>query len=293
MEQLRSTQQEAAEDVFFGQVVMIWARWFLIAAGVMLTLWVTQKPSELAVAIVPVVVLVAVNFYLHGRYLIERPANPKLIAAVGLVDLGVITAAVLFWPGGKGIFSPFFVLYFPVILAFAFVMPRKITLVFTTVALVAYVGTSLLAESIYGPEHLSPRIYGTAYDLTIAAVPIPEVPAAPSAASEEAAKAHEAALAAVAAAKEQAKAIGAKNARKAVGGYSLAGGSIDTLKVLLMRLITLAAMGGLGTYYWRIQRDRRRASAESHSNQVDAPVSGGIRGERDLVASGVQTSPVA
>jgi hypothetical protein len=33
------------------------------------------------------------------------------------------------------------------------------------------------------------------------------------------------------------------------------------LETLVMRLITLASMGGLGTYYWRIQRDRRRASA--------------------------------
>ena len=176
MQQLRSTQQEAAEDVFFGQVVMIWARWFVIAAGVMLTLWVTQDPNALAIAIVPVVVLVAVNFYLHGRYLTERPANPNLIAAVGLVDLGVITAAVLFWPGGKGIFSPFFVLYFPVILAFAFVMPRKTTLVFTAVALAAYVGTILVAESTYERKELSPRLYNTVYAMTVAAIPIPAVP---------------------------------------------------------------------------------------------------------------------
>jgi hypothetical protein len=32
------------------------------------------------------------------------------------------------------------------------------------------------------------------------------------------------------------------------------------VKSLLLRLATMAAMGGLGTFYWRIQRDRRRAA---------------------------------
>ena len=35
---------------------------------------------------------------------------------------------------------------------------------------------------------------------------------------------------------------------------------IQLVKVLLVRLLTLAAVGGLGTYYWRIQRSRRRAA---------------------------------
>ena len=33
MEGIRSPEQEAAEDVFFGQSVIIWARWFVILAG--------------------------------------------------------------------------------------------------------------------------------------------------------------------------------------------------------------------------------------------------------------------
>lgn len=33
------------------------------------------------------------NFYLHGRYLMERPANQALIMAAGLLDLSIITAS--------------------------------------------------------------------------------------------------------------------------------------------------------------------------------------------------------
>jgi hypothetical protein len=108
--------KEAAEDVFFGQVVIIWARWFLIVAGTVLALWTTQKSSELAVAVVPIAALMAMNFYLHGRYLTERPSNELQIAAASLLDLFVITCLVRFWHGpdvGSGLASPFVVFYYP------------------------------------------------------------------------------------------------------------------------------------------------------------------------------------
>jgi hypothetical protein len=37
--------------------------------------------------------------------------------------------------------------------------------------------------------------------------------------------------------------------------------SSEGAEQVVLRLITLGAMGGLGTFYWRIQRDRRRAAA--------------------------------
>jgi len=44
----RTLEQEAAEDVFFGQVVMIWARWFLIVAGAVFFLWTGARSTQLA-----------------------------------------------------------------------------------------------------------------------------------------------------------------------------------------------------------------------------------------------------
>ena len=43
------------------------------------------------------------------------------------------------------------------------------------------------------------------------------------------------------------------------GACLLVGGPDFDVETLVARLITLGAMGGLGTYYWRIQRNRRRA----------------------------------
>jgi hypothetical protein len=179
-------RRETAEDVYFGQVVILWARWFFIAAAAVLALATTDDSTRLAVAVVPVVALMAMNFALHGRTFVGRPANRRLIAAASLVDLVAITAIVAFWHDGgigTGIASPFFVFYYPLLLAFAFVQPRRLSAAYTALAVVAY---------------------------TAACAP-----------------------------------------------------GVDTaleLKAMVLRVVTLAAMGALGTFYWRIQRDRRRAS---------------------------------
>ena len=199
MRELRSVKQEASEDIFFGQVVINWARWFIIVAGALLVLWSAGSPAELVIGIIPVVALMALNFYLHGRQLAERPAKPALIALASILDLAVITVVVLFWPdqAHRGLGSPFFIMFYPVVLAFAFVMPRGIAVGYTLAALVAYAGACLL---------VGVPVVGDTADIT----------------------------------------------------YTSIIGQTGAVKVLVARLITLGAMGGLGTYYWRIQRDRRR-----------------------------------
>jgi len=180
---------EAAEDVFFGQVVLIWARWFLIAAAAVFFLWTAHGSRELALDVLPIVGLMAVNFYLHGRSFLERPCNTLLITAASIVDAALISAIVLLWhgaTGGTGLASPFFVLYYPVLLAFAFVLPRLLTVAYTAATAAVY-----------------------------AAICVGDVT------------------------------------------------SLTSAKVLVLRLTTMAAMGGLGTFYWRIQRDRRQQAARA------------------------------
>jgi hypothetical protein len=177
--------REAAEDVFFGQVVMIWARWAVIAVAAILFLWSAGDVGQLTGRVVLLVCLMAVNFFLHGRLLVERPANRALILLATLADLALIDAGVLVW--GGGLRSQLYVLLYPVLLAFALVFPPRLTALVTTLAIAAYAGTIALA----GPAWL---------------------------------------------------------------------GDVQEVKEVFVRLLTLAAMGGLGTYYWRIQRRRRRAA---------------------------------
>lgn len=184
----RVTQQESAEDVFFGQVVILAARYFLIVGLLVVQLTVLQDSVEMAIAVVPVVAFLAMNFYLHARYLTGQPANLRLIALTSLIDLLLVTFIVVVGPGKTGAESPFFVLYYPLILAFAFVVPRRIEIAYTGAA-VLLLATAVL---IINPSTLTNPIL---------------------------------------------------------------------MKALVLRLITLAACGGIANYYWRTLRARRHEAA--------------------------------
>lgn len=187
MQEIRTPAQEAAEDVFFGQIVMIWARWFIIAVGAVLVIWSANEARTLTLTIVPVVALMVINFYLHGRYLMEQPANRYLIGIAAALDLAIVSVIVLLGVLGKpGLNSQLFVLYYPVILGFGLVFRPRFTVIYTVATLVAY---------------------------TLACV-----------------------------------------------GYMSFNPADPDLKALVLRLITLAAMAGLSTYYWRILRNRRRTA---------------------------------
>lgn len=186
MNEIRSPEQEAAEDIFFGQLVIIWARWFVIAAGVVLVIWSASDLARLTAGILLVVALMIMNFFLHGAYTLERPQNRGVVTVVSLLDLAIVTAIVLFFQGSGGFASPFFVFYYPLVVAFALVFPRRVAAGYIAATIVAY----LLVSTFVGP--------------------------------------------------------------------SLA--SAGEVKTLILRAITLASVGGLATYYWRVQRDRRRAA---------------------------------
>jgi hypothetical protein len=201
MPTVRTPAQEAAEDIFFGQIVIIWARWFFILAGAILALWSSATISELTLAVVFIVALMGINFLVHGRYLLEKPANRLLILVTALLDLVVITLLVLTWRGQGGLQSQFFIFYYPLLLAFALVFPPKATLSFTALTLGAYSLACFTSDP----------------------------------------------------------------------AFFVAEGA---LKLFAMRVITLAATGGLGTYYWRVQRSQRRALANRPSplpRVMDAP----------------------
>jgi hypothetical protein len=186
-------RRESAEDVFYGQVVINWARWFVIAAGVILVMTLTSTPAELTVGIIPIVGLMVVNFYLHGRRLAQNPANRGLIAISSMLDLALITTVIAIGPAPAeaGLGSQFYVAYFPVIAAFGFVMPRRMTVVYTLVAMIAYVVTTLVVNT-----------------------------------------------------------------------QILSGSDVSWIdfEALVTRLIGMAAVGGLASFFWRVQRNRRRAA---------------------------------
>jgi hypothetical protein len=84
--------REAAQDLFWGQSATLWARWAMIAGGALLILSRADTTERLAIGVLPVVLLLISNFYLHGRYLLERPANAVLTLLATSLDLFAMVA---------------------------------------------------------------------------------------------------------------------------------------------------------------------------------------------------------
>jgi hypothetical protein len=183
LREVRTAKQAEQEDLFFGQSVILWARWSVIVAGTVLVLWTSTNVALLTQTIPFFLALMAINFFLHGRYVMGSPLNRIAVTIASVVDLILITAIVVLWPGSRGLQNQFFVLYLPVVFAFALVFTRKVEAAYTVLAILMYTGACVLTGTV-------------PFDL----------------------------------------------------------GNDD--KNLVMRLIVIAAMGFLGNYYFRIQRDR-------------------------------------
>jgi len=136
--EVRSVDQADQEDLFFGQTVLLWARWSVIVAGIVLVLWTSNSIAYLSATVPFFLALMAVNFFLHGRYVTGNPLNRTVVMVASAIDLILITAIVTFWPGQHGLHNQFFVLYLPVVFAFALVFTRRIEIAYTGLAMLAY-----------------------------------------------------------------------------------------------------------------------------------------------------------
>jgi hypothetical protein len=71
-----------------------------------------------------------------------------MVVAASAIDVVLITAIVIFWPGHHGLDNQFFVLYFPVVFAFALVFTRRVEVVYTVVTMVAYAAACFLTGTV-------------------------------------------------------------------------------------------------------------------------------------------------
>jgi hypothetical protein len=133
-----SRRIEAQEDLFYGQIVCMSARWFLIVGALFLTIYRATSVAEMQMGLIPLLIIIGGNFFLQARYMMKLPANALLLQVASVVDLGVISVIVI---SGN---PEFFVFYYPVALAFALVFVRRLTLVFTGALGVTYVLLSVL-----------------------------------------------------------------------------------------------------------------------------------------------------
>ena len=133
-----SARIAAQEDIFYGQIVCITARWCVIAGSIFLALYRANDIASMERGLIPLLILVAANFFLQARYMMRLPANALLLRVGSFIDLAVITVLVV---TGH---PDFFVFYYPVALAYALVFVRRLTLIFTAVLGIVYTVVSLL-----------------------------------------------------------------------------------------------------------------------------------------------------
>lgn len=133
-----SARIEAQEDIFYGQIVCIAARWCVIAGAIFLALYHANNVASMERALLPLLILVAANFFLQARYMMRLPANALLLRVGSFFDLAVIIVLII---AGN---ADFYVFFYPVALAYALVFVRKLTLIFTAVLAIAYTAVSLL-----------------------------------------------------------------------------------------------------------------------------------------------------
>ena len=133
-----SSRIEAQEDIFYGQIVCLAARWCVIAGAIFLALYHANDVASMEKALIPLLILVAANFFLQARYVMRLPANALLLHVGSFFDLAVITVLIITHH------PDLFVFYYPVALAYALVFVRKLTLIFTAVLGIGYTTVSLL-----------------------------------------------------------------------------------------------------------------------------------------------------
>lgn len=189
-----TSADEQVEDIFYGQITIIGARWFLIVGMLLVTLWGAQDVKDVQLKILPIIALIALNFYVHGRYMMEQPAGRVLIWLSSLLDVLIISVVIsLGMPRAQfGLENPFFIFYYPVLLGFALVFAREVASIGILVTCTIYAGICVVA--------------GLGGD----------------------------------------------------GAYNL-----------VIRLVTLATTGIVGTMYWRIQREGRRRAQRAWGAQPE------------------------
>ncbi len=124
-----------SEDLFYGQTVIVWARWILIGTGLVLSFW---NPRELFVLQIQLAVLIALafgNFYLHVQLLRGHPSIDSVVYGASAADLTVVTALVVVQNGFP---SPVFIFYFAAVLGFSVAFPTRLTAIYAATGIAVY-----------------------------------------------------------------------------------------------------------------------------------------------------------
>src|SRR5438105_14573427 len=90
--EVRTAKQAEEEDVFFGQTVIMWARWSVIVAGIALVLWTSTNVALLTQTMPFFLVLIALNFFLPAPFVIGSALNRTVATVASSIDIVLLQA---------------------------------------------------------------------------------------------------------------------------------------------------------------------------------------------------------
>jgi hypothetical protein len=132
---VKPSADRSIDDLAHGQVVLVTARWILVATSLFLTLWNPGPLPALRLQITFMLLLAFANFYLNLELFRKRPLLKAVVYGASAADLLVITLYVL---SQGGFVSNAFIFYFPALLAMSVAFPGVLTALFSGSAIGFY-----------------------------------------------------------------------------------------------------------------------------------------------------------
>ena len=134
------TSPEALRELADGQLVIIIARWVLVASGLLLAIWSPGDINDLRLQIAVLLLAAVSNFFLHAHVLRHQETLPNIVYLSSAADLAIISILVA---SQGGFNSNLFVFYFPAIAALSLTFPRDITIFLASCGIGMYALISL------------------------------------------------------------------------------------------------------------------------------------------------------
>jgi len=124
-----------SDDLRYGQIVIVAARWMLVLSAFVLLLYRSDKINELVFGVVGLLGIAVANFWLHTKILRKQCVEPEWVYLASAADIAVIS--LMTWLQG-GIWGRVFPYYYPAVLCYALVFQSGITMFFTGTVVAAY-----------------------------------------------------------------------------------------------------------------------------------------------------------
>src|SRR5213594_2097830 len=112
-----------SDDLRYGQIVIVAARWMLVLSAFVLLLYRSDKINELVFGVVGLLGIAVANFWLHTKILRKQCVEPEWVYLASAADIAVIS--LMTWLQG-GIWGRVFPYYYPAVLCYALVFQSGI-----------------------------------------------------------------------------------------------------------------------------------------------------------------------